>query len=118
MNLIEQFGGYENAKSMCDHINGPLGLITDGYSHYTKAMVVDALLEYRRDNNVFEVGDFVVDTEGFFDWLCKVDYLSTDGRVVMYKHDQRRGDTAFSTWPPIRRVRHANPQEIEAGRRL
>ena len=49
MNLIEQLGGYEKAKSMCDHINGPLGLITDGYSHYTKAMVVDALLEFFQD---------------------------------------------------------------------
>ena len=109
MNLIEQLGGYGRTK---DALELPLDY---GFSDDD---IKAALLEYRRQHNIFEAGDKVVDTDGFFDWLCKVDYLSTDGRVVMYKHDQRRSDTAFSTWPPIRRVRHATPEEIKAGKRL
>lgn len=110
MNLIEQLGGYSIAKT---EYKMPVKLRNIDYEQ-----LAIELLKYRRENNIFEVGDKVVDTDGFFDWLCKVDYLSTDGRVVMYKHDQRRGDTAFSTWSPIRRVRHATDEEIKAGKRL
>lgn len=66
----------------------------------------------------FKVGDLVVDSTGFFDWLCKVDYLSSDGRVVMYKHDKSKNDTAYQTWPNIETVRHATPAEIKAGHRI
>ena len=119
MNLIEQLGGYEKAKAFLNATSFTIDeLIMMQRSGLRTQHVEKALLEYRRQHNIFEVGDKVVDTDGFFDWLCKVDYLSTDGRVVMYKHDQRRGDTAFSTWPPIRRVRHATDAEIKAGKRL
>ena len=121
MNLIEEFGGYECAKA---EFNDPMYEDDELYTikvtgtRFFKHNLADALLEYRRANNIFEVNDKVIDTTGFFDWLCKVDYLSTDGRVVMYKYDQRKGDTAFTTWPFIETVRHATDEEIEAGKRL
>lgn len=108
--VISDFGGYEKCKDILSQPNIDFIMNAQGLREH--------MLEYRRQHNIFEVGDKVVDTDGFFDWLCKVDYLSTDGRVVMYKYDQRRGDTAFSTWPPIRRVRHATDAEIKAGKRL
>lgn len=74
--------------------------------------------EQGSNSSEFKVGDLVVDSTGFFDWLCKVDYLSSDGRVVMYKHDKSKNDTAYQTWPNIESVRHATPSEIKAGRRL
>ena len=72
----------------------------------------------KHDSREFKVGDLVVDSTGFFDWLCKVDYLSSDGRVVMYKHDKSKNDRAYQTWPNIETVRHATPEEIKAGHRL
>lgn len=51
MNLIEQLGGYERAKSIAD--------CKSGIVHPTQQLL-DALLEYRRANNIFEVGDLIV----------------------------------------------------------
>lgn len=120
MSLIEKLGGYEKAKNVFSQMKHSCerGYIEGKGVFYSYIGLQSALLEYRRQHNIFEVGDKVVDTTGFFDWLCKVEYLSTDGRVVMYKYDQRKGDTAFTTWPFIETVRHATPEEIAAGRRL
>ncbi|WP_075175477.1 hypothetical protein [Acinetobacter indicus] len=111
MNLIEQLGGYSAAKA---EANAPVKLI----NFFDYDQLDKELLEYRRQHNIFESGDLVVDTTGFYDWLCRVEYLSTDGRVVMYRHDQRKGDTAFTTRPLIETVRHATDAEIKAGKRL
>ena len=81
MNLIEQlgekeslaafvvngFGGYEKAKAVLDNPNSSL-------LHNTKALK-ERLLEYRRENNIFEVGDLVVfsllgnEVIQYADWL-------------------------------------------------
>ncbi|WP_075174439.1 hypothetical protein [Acinetobacter indicus] len=113
MNLIEQLGGYERAKHEFEMIK-EMKPIYPGEIETNNRL----LLEYRRQHNIFESGDLVVDTTGFYDWLCRVEYLSTDGRVVMYRHDQRKGDTAFTTRPLIETVRHATDAEIKAGKRL
>ena len=58
MNLIEQLGGYEEAKR-------ELQLKIDNSvlqccMSVTADMIRDALLEHRRENNIFEVGDEIV----------------------------------------------------------
>ena len=85
MNLIEQLGGYEKAKSK---------LRDNGSLHAER--LKNALLEYRRQHNIFEVGDFVC-----FKTLG-------DGYVHKYtKYHEFKYD-----------LKHATGEEIKAGRRL
>jgi len=110
VSLIEQLGGYEKAKSMCDHINGPLGLITDGYSHYTKAMVVDALLEYRRQHNIFERNDYVVNRD--IKYSDELNIVSSSNDKALWFFGKIYGGFVKSQF------RHATDAEIKAGKRL
>ena len=55
MNLIEQLGGYEKAKEWYDENTDKEWV---GIYHIPKLYL--ALLEYRRENGFFEVGDKVV----------------------------------------------------------
>jgi hypothetical protein len=93
MNLIEQLGGYENARFLVYNC-GDLDYIDD----FTTDDIRKALLQYRREHNIFEVGDKVAfttldsgsDISEYEDWF--IDF-----------HDC---------------IRHATPEEIQAGRRL
>ena len=85
MNLIEQLGGYEAAKNQAK--DKSIGFLVD---------INNELLEYRRQHNIFEVGDFVC-----FKTLG-------DGYVHKYtKYHEFKYD-----------LKHATPEEIKAGRRL
>ena len=88
MNLIKQTGGYYQAKNWLDkneiHVK-------HGYLEKYRA----ELLQYRRENNIFEVGDKIV-----YPWL--------DNKIHEYN------DMVIIKSP----FRHATPQEIEIGRRL
>ena len=53
MSLIEQLGGYEKAKECLDTKTARLSVINE---------LRAALLEYRRQHNIFDVGDKVVKT--------------------------------------------------------
>ena len=58
MSLIEQLGGYEKSKR-------ELKLKEEGSmfqccTDITAKMIRDALLQYRRENNIFEVWDFII----------------------------------------------------------
>ena len=103
MNLIEQLGGYEAAKKK--------------YSERPHAFVWGdigkALLSYRRQHNIFEVGDKVVylsniapEHNDIYD-VWKVDLI---GCLVML------GDMDYRAM--YDQIRHATPEEIKAGRRL
>lgn len=109
MNLIEKLGGYERAKI----IQGSRemgGLPAD-------LDLEDALLEYRRQHNIFEAGDLVV-CDSFNDVI---------GVVGLYE-DRLVIDTGIKTTPdskntmamtlPVDMFRHATDAEIEAGKRL
>ena len=97
MNLIEKLGGYEKAKAILQAV---------GHEH--DAM----LLEYRRENNIFEVRDRVVSTlNGDEDWkniVCE----------VLGFHKSMAITTGFSCAIHHYEYRHATPEEIKAGRRL
>ena len=97
MNLIEQLGGYEKAK-----------VILQAVGHEHDAM----LLEYRRQHNIYEIGDKIVSTlDGSEDWknaICEI--------LAFYK--KMAITTGFSCAIHHYDYRHATPEEIKAGRRL
>lgn len=89
MSLIEQLGGYENAKERLKREN----VLSDEDFNYGQRQ----LLEYRRQNNIYEEGDLVVIPS--------------------------RGNGLFSVSRLLCRsdrdeMRHATDAEIKAGKRL
>ena len=82
MILIERLGGYEKAKST---------LTSAGHEHD------EMLLQYRRQNNIFDVNDLVI-------------IPSRGNGIFRVSGLLGRGD--------IQEMRHATPEEIKTGRRL
>ena len=94
MDLIKQLGGYEKAK-----------VILQAVGHEHDAM----LLEHRRANNIFEVGDKVVGKEDHK--LVKTVILISNGLA-------RLKCLQFDHVYPLFNFRHATDAEIAAGHRL
>ena len=109
MNLIERLGGYEAAKEKYKTLSDS-DMITIGPIEFSaKDYFEDELLEYRRQHNIFEVGDKVVKTHPKNIILWPVLGVYKNGGVWLdYK--------GFCWKPP--RVRHATDEEIKAGKRL
>lgn len=89
MNLIEHLGGYEETKKhldscWCDDDN--------------RVYLQTKLLEYRRQHNIFEIGDLYVFSEKY------------SKQSVIHKVDSLNSGKGC--------IRHATPAEIKAGRRL
>lgn len=99
MNLIEQLGGYEAAKKK--------------YSERPHAFVWGdigkALLSYRRQHNIYEIGDKVVHPKFSNMNIYEICEIKGDLFTVFY---DRKSHSFKSD------VRHATPEEIAAGRRL
>lgn len=114
MNLIEQLGGYEKAKKAFDELyEHKKDLITCGRVVLTENELSDALLEYRRANNIFERGDYVLRNDGFWDVLKVVD-INTDSAHLIRRVD---GEPRWSRFK-LGEIRHATNEEIKAGHRL
>ena len=127
MNLIEQLGGYEKAKEKMDDICHTLDnseLLGGGDAReglYERLESIDkALLEYRRQHNIFEVGDKVVYkpsmVQGVIFTVIGFDdfgWMKTEAFFEGFDHPKR-----FSEDPPFSDVRHATDEEIKAGKRL
>lgn len=90
MNLIERLGGYEAAKA-------------EGEKWGFDDFLNNQLLSYRRQHNIFEVGDKVVVKDHPF-W--PEDY------VILTVEQEHIGKWYMSAW------RHATDAEIKAGKRL
>lgn len=110
MNLIEQLGGYEKAKEKRDDISHTLDnseILGGGDAReglYERLESIDkALLNYRRQHNIFEVGDKVVVKDHPF-W--PEDY------VILTVEQEHIGKWYMSAW------RHATDAEIKAGKRF
>lgn len=95
MGLIKKLGGYENSKCYLESCGD-----MDFIGGFTPKQIQEALLEHRREHNIFEVGDDVVafgDPDfGFYvfefeDWMH--DYIDVH-------------------------LRHATPEEIKSGCRI
>ena len=121
MNIIEQLGGYRMAKEVMD------GIPKDGRSYsitrddtgisFNTAELHDALLEYRRANGIFEVGDSVLPISGHSD---QVHFLA-DWYI---ENLDFRYTTNSGSWGIIVKAlmdgawRHATDAERQAGKRL
>ena len=101
MNLIEQLGGYDAVKK----------LWIEGGSLQGTQLAFE-LLEYRRQHNIFEVGDKIVSTlNGSEDWknaICE----------ILAFHKKMAITTGFSCAIHHYDYRHATDEEIKAGCRL
>ena len=110
MNLIEQLGGYEKAKAFLNATSFTIDeLIMMQRSGLRTQHVEKALLEYRRQHNIFEEGDKVV--------AIGEDYLSTVmtvERVIGEALECFESGYIFT----FQGVRHATNAEIKAGKRL
>ena len=122
MNLIEQLGGYGEAKGLFNLYEYSISFryYKDFEGDFESAGYVDvfipdlqkALLEYRRQHNIFEVGDKVVsrcaDKE-----IRIFTYQETIGRNILVKCKKGKGYCYPKKW-----FSHANDAEIKAGKRL
>ena len=104
MNLIEQLGGYEQANSKLLKMDKILKEVYYSHSDAQKANELrQALLEYRRQHNIFEVGDKVV---------VKAHPFWPEDYVIHTVEQEHIGKWYMSAW------RHATDAEIKAGKRL
>lgn len=104
MDLIEQLGGYERAKDGLHRLKlEKKDLLTCGDLIVVESEIDAALLEYRRQHNIFEVGDKVAVKDHPF-W--PEDY------VILTVEQEHIGKWYMSAW------RHATDAEIKAGKRL
>lgn len=95
MNLIDRLGGYDSLKKEYEET---LPLIQKGYKSKGMEIIRLLLLEYRRQNNIFEIGDLVVFKEEY----------SKDS--VIHKIDSLGAGTKC--------LRHATDEEMEKGCRV
>ena len=108
MNLIEQLGGYEKAKKQVSRLESNGNLVT------AEGMKLE-LLQYSREHNIFEEGDPVVFTD------------IQDSPVVFFDSSEFSPmEIHFFIYPDgtagyvlsLSKIRHAEPEEIQANRRL
>lgn len=107
MNLIEQLGGYEKAKRELELKEKDS--VLQCCIAVTAEMIRDALLEYRRQNNIFEVGDYVF--HPMFGALFEIKRIAEKYVVASTK-------SGYETNLLIELISHANDAEIKAGNRL
>ena len=104
--MIEQLGGYEKAKDK----------FRDNGSFHAERMKA-ALLAYRRANNIFEIGDYVLPNSNYSDEVHFLSEWYINGLDFRYK-------TSSGRWGIIVKScmtdswRHATDAEREANRRL
>ncbi len=104
MNLIEQLGGYEAAKA-------------EGEKWGFDDFLNNQLLSYRRQHNIFEVGDSVLPISNHSDQV----YFLSDWYIEDLDF---RYTTNSGSWGIIVKSlmdgawRHATDEEIKAGKRL
>ena len=103
MNLIERLGGYEKAKQK--YSERPFDL---AWSDIGKA-----LIEHRRENNIFDVGDKVVyKGKAGLSGLFEIETLTKTGKPKTVKTKR------FGNFPcRYCEVRHATDKEIAQGYR-
>jgi hypothetical protein len=117
MGLIEHFGSYEKAKTKRDDINHTLenceflggGDAREGLYERLES-IENALLEYRRQHNIFEEKDNIVFVDEFMHGELMTVAWVRNGEVWMDDGAKRCTDLTM--------IRHATAAEIEAGHRL
>ena len=108
MNLIEQLGGYEKAKEWHDENTDK-----EWVGIYHMPNITLALLEHRRKHNIFEVGDKVLRSDGFYNVL-KITGIDNGYADLVRRVD---GEPRWSRFN-LNNIRHATNAEIKVGKRL
>lgn len=107
MNLIEQLGGYEAVK----------GFYERAVKHGFELIEIrDALLGYRRANNIFEVGDAIVRRWNNSVYWIIVDVDNGSEFMISENKDAKFKDCKVCDMPC--NFTFATDEEIEAGHRL
>lgn len=101
--LIAQVGGYESARKLLRDQSGMDPEVSINGEMVLVDIVDDALLKYRTERGIFEVGDLVVP-------IAKP--IALDENKV-----QTVGAEDVGAWY-MRAWRHATPQEIKTGHRI
>ena len=108
MNIIEKLGGYEVAKkhldsSWCDDDN--------------REYLLEKLLEYRKQHNIFEVDDLVVEiSESPETSILKVIHMGE--YLMVCENDSLTASYGVLNEKPSFYVKHATEEEIKVGHRL
>lgn len=107
MNLIEQLGGFEKAKIRLSGSDKSL-------SYYQELNA--ELLEYRRQHNIFEVGDKVVFIESELKNPRLMTVIEVSEPICGFLMAECNLGITNGFYPS--RYRHATDEEIKAGKRL
>ena len=99
--VISDYGGYEKCKDILSQPN--IGFIMNVQA------LREHMLEYRRQHNIFEVGDLIMYENKMYE--IKYIYHPEKARIT----DGLQGRTVYD-FP--RGIRHATDEEIKAGKRL
>ena len=119
MNLIEQLGGYEKALDLfrgCPWDSGTVDVPnprSKGMLRLDLGELRSELLKYRRQHNIFEVGDKVVYLSGIAPDHNDIYELSKIGEMY---HVLKIGVMDYNA--KFNHIRHTTEAEIKAGRRL
>lgn len=105
MNLIEQLGGYERAKHEFEMIK-EMKPIYPGEIETNDRL----LLEYRRQHNIFERNDYVVNRD--IKYSDELNIVSSSNDKALWFFGKIYGGFVKSQF------RHATDEEIKAGKRL
>ena len=121
MNLIEQLGGYEQAKSELkdkkwrkDNLHGSAEFTWHMKQHIQ--LLESVLLEYRRQHNIFEVGDKVVFIESELKNPRLMTVIEVREPICGFLMAECSLGITNGFYPS--RYRHATDAEIKANRRL
>ena len=101
MNLIEQLGGYEYLNEFYKRA------VAHGF---TLTEIKDALLQYRRQHNIFERNDYVVNKD--IKYSDELNIVSASNDKALWFFGKIYGGFVKSQF------RHATDAEIKAGKRL
>ena len=114
MNLVERLGGYEKAKDHRDYLID-FGNEFNRPNKYEVNKINNALLEYRRQHNIFEVGDKVVFTDILNSCVVTFESTETDPmQIVWLTYPDGTAGYVFH----LNKIKHATDEEIKAGERL
>ena len=114
MNLIEQLGGYENVSKHFNRVEYHAEtkiFIGEWFGFYSMRDLKDALLEHRRQHNIFEPDDYIIhdgELKVFAMWSSAVEGCAYIGYAYAENGEMAHKDE----------FRHATDAEIKAGRRL
>ena len=110
--VISDFGGYEKCKDILSQPNIDFIMNTQGLREH--------MLEYRRQHNIYEVGDKVVIESYRNTYIScgRPSQYSIGDLMVIHNLDGNVISDNDYNFIDYRDVRHATDAEIEAGKRL